>query len=150
MVRNIKMDIRRYLYNIYMYYYFTVHVSMLQAKTLHIINLLTKYSNAHYRFKKQIIKNIMELQEMLIDPHEEVSVFKYFKIQEFRITYKYFTQKFESDEQVINILDDIYSGIGINDYNNEFELNIIIKQNRKQKEKHDTKNRRNKRNQPRS
>jgi len=87
---------------------------------------------------------------MLIDPHEEVSVFKYFKIQEFRITYKYFTQKFESDEQVINILDDIYSGIGINDYNNEFELNIIIKQNRKQKEKHDTKNRRNKRNQPRS
>ena len=127
------------LYKFRMMVYFICHISMLQSKTLQVVELLIKYSKGHYRFKRAIVKNIMEMQEMCIDPEEKIGAFKYFKIQEFRITYKYFLNRmsYEHDisaneiKQINNILKDVYLGMGINEYLTEYEVLKIIKNNRK-------------------
>ena len=138
-INTISTNIRMMIYNIWLSIYFIRYISMLQSKTLKITELLLKYSKGQYRFKKTIIKNIMELQEMCIDPDEKIGALKYFKIQEFRITYKYFLNRmsYEHDisaneiKQVTNIMKDIYLGIGVNEYLTEYEVQKIIKNNRK-------------------
>jgi len=140
LVKKIRINIKMLIYKFQMMIYFICHISMLQSKTLQIVELLLKYSKGQYRFKKAIIKNIMEMQEMCIDPDERIGALKYFKIQEFHITYIYFLNKIDVHahgilkkdiDQITNILKDVYLGMGINEYLTEYEVSQIIKKNRK-------------------